>query len=53
MSAEDRLQALDMLVTVMQSEVLLARASAAQAEQRAREARSFTIGVVAQEAEGL
>ena len=44
MSAEDKLQALEQLVTVMQSEVLLARAIAAQAEQRVTDAetRSFT-----------
>ena len=45
MSAEDRLQAREQLVTVMQSEVLLARATAAQAEQRATNAatRSLTV----------
>ena len=45
MSAEDRRQALEQLVTVMQSEVLLARATAAQAEQRAADAetRSLTV----------
>ena len=45
MSAEDRLQALEQLVTVMQSEVIAARTAAAQAEQRATEAETRVLGV--------
>ena len=45
MSAEDRLQALEQLVTVMQSEVISARTAAAQAEQRATEAETRGLGV--------
>ena len=40
MSAEDRLQALEQLVTVTQSEVISARTAAAQAEERATEAET-------------
>ena len=45
MSAADRLQALEQLVTVMQSVVLLALTTAAQAEQHATDAetRSLTV----------
>ena len=45
MSAEDRLQALEQLVTLMQSEVLLARATAAQAEPRATDAETLSLPV--------
>ena len=45
MSAEGRLQALERLVTVMQSEVILARTAAAQAEQRATDAETRVLGV--------
>ena len=40
MSEEDRLQALERLVTVMQREVISARTAAAQAEQRATDAET-------------
>ena len=45
MSAEDRLQALEQLVTVMQGEVLSARSAAAQAEQCATDAETRVLGV--------
>ena len=45
MSAEERLQALERLVTVMQSEVILARTAATQAEQRATDAETRVLGV--------
>ena len=45
MSVEDRLQPLEQLVTVMQSDVLLARGTAAQAEQRAADAESRSLTV--------
>ena len=45
MSPEDRLQALEPTVTTMQSEVLFARATAAQAEQRATDAGTRTVTV--------
>ena len=43
MSAENRLQALEQLMMVMQSDVLLASETAVQAEQRATDAASKTI----------
>ena len=52
-SAEDRLQALEQLVTVMQSEVISARTAAAQAERRATEAETRVLGVSAGETKGL
>ena len=45
MSAEDRLQALEQLVAVLQSEVISVRTTAAQAEQRATEAEARVLGV--------
>ena len=45
MSAEERLQALEQLVTVMQSEVISARTAAAQPEQRATDAETRVLGV--------
>ena len=45
MSAEERLQALERLVSVMQSEVISARTVAAQAEQRATDAETRVLGV--------
>ena len=42
---EDRLQALEDLITVMQGEVLSARSAAAQAEQRATDAETRVLGV--------
>ena len=43
MFAEDSLQALEQLVTVMQSEVLLACATAAQAEQGPTDAETLSL----------
>ena len=45
MSSEERLQALEQLVTVMQSEVVSARTAAALAEQRATDAETRVLGV--------
>ena len=45
MSAEDRLQALDQLVAVMQGEVSKARAAAAQADQRATDAETRSLAL--------
>ena len=45
MSAEDRLQALEQLVDVLQSEVISARSAAAQAEGRATDAETRVLGV--------
>ena len=44
LSAEDRPQALEQLVAVMQGEVMNARAAAAQAEQRATDAENTIVG---------
>ena len=45
MSAEERLQALEHLGAVMQTEVIQARTAAAQAEQRAKDAETRALGV--------
>ena len=45
MSAEDRLQALEELVTVMHGEVFSARTADAQAEQRSTDAETRVLGV--------
>ena len=45
MSVEDRLQALEQLVTVTQGEVISARSAAAQAEQPATDAETRVLGV--------
>ena len=45
MSSEERLQALEQLVTVMHSEVISALTAAAQAEQRATDAETRVLGV--------
>ena len=45
MSAEERLQALEQLVTIMQSEVISARTAAAQAEQRTTDGETRVLGV--------
>ena len=45
MSAGERLQALEQLVTVIQSAIISARTAAAQAEQRATDAETRVLGV--------
>ena len=45
MSADDRLQALEQLVAVMQGEVLNARPAAAQAEQPATDAQTRSLAL--------
>ena len=45
MSAEERLLALEQLVAAMQGEVISARTAAAQAEQRATDAETRSLGV--------
>ena len=45
MFVEERLQALEQLVTVMQSEVFQARTAAVQVEQRETDAETRVLGV--------